>query len=411
MKRDQKFLSKLENELVKNKIKNKDEVLSNYKNIIDNRKLNKEKISDILKDFDTPEKIVLNEKEKQDSVSFKNKFKNYFVNALNKLKSSVSKFKNNLKKTDKEKDDQNNKEKIKDKKIKDRKFKFKKIKNKKNINIEVSEVIEEKTKETIDNNQNNNEKTVNEEIVIEENKEIKETKTEEKPYEQVNKKVKINNIVKLCILILFLIILSVIFVLFISSCFAILDGVKVYGIVISLFGILLLLGWICLIVYFKIINHKLKRLFSITIVIVSIFMVSFGVALSIRSYFKLERIYDVSEKYSMNTKIDTFNLPMGNKKFYINFNSNYKTKYIIEYDNKLESSIKVETKYYEAYYNYFVKKNGNNIYISLKENSRDRLSVYISDLKENKIFDNKEFARYTVRIIMNESDKEKVVVN
>ena len=70
MKRDQKFLSKLENELVKNKIKNRKEILLEYKNIIENRKSNKEKISDILKDFDSPENIVLNIKNTSYSSTF-----------------------------------------------------------------------------------------------------------------------------------------------------------------------------------------------------------------------------------------------------------------------------------------------------------------------------------------------------
>lgn len=352
MKRDQKFLSKLENELVKNKIKNRKEILLEYKNIIENRKSNKEKISDILKDFDSPENIVFNIKNQKKTKKVNFKIKVFFSDLFKKIKKSFSKIKS----------------------------KFLVKKNRKVIDEIKEDVSYEKDiKEiTVDNNNS------------------------------INKKY---SFLKGFLLTVLLILMSLFFILFISCCFAVLDGVKVYGIVISIFGILLLFLWFALLLYYSIIGNKLKRAINIIFVILVILLVSFGISLSIRYYLNIEHVYDVSEKYSMSTKIDSFNIPVGNRKLYIDFNSNYNTKYVIEYDNKLDSSIKIETKYYEAYYDYFVKKTSNNIYISLKGNPRDRFSVYINDLKENKIFDNKEFSRYTVRIIMNENDKDRVVIN
>ena len=86
------------------------------------------------------------------------------------------------------------------------------------------------------------------------------------------------------------------------------------------------------------------------------------------------------------------------------------TKYTIEYDNTLDNKITIETKYYESYYDYYMKKNVNDIYVSLSLDYRDRLSVYLENLKENKIYDKNELSRYTVKITMNERDKDRVII-
>jgi len=107
---------------------------------------------------------------------------------------------------------------------------------------------------------------------------------------------------------------------------------------------------------------------------------------------------------------EKYNIPDNNKKLYVSFNSNYKTSYIVEYDNKLIDKIRVEVKYYECYYDFYAKKSTNNVYISLKLDNRDRLSTYIEGLKDNKIYDPDELSRYVVKIYMNENDKERVII-
>ena len=57
-----------------------------------------------------------------------------------------------------------------------------------------------------------------------------------------------------------------------------------------------------------------------------------------------------------------------------------------------------------------MKKNVNDIYVSLSLDYRDRLSVYLENLKENKIYDKNELSRYTVKITMNERDKDRVII-
>ena len=66
----------------------------------------------------------------------------------------------------------------------------------------------------------------------------------------------------------------------------------------------------------------------------------------------------------------------------------------------MKGKIGVEVKYYECYYDYFIKKGSDNIYISLKLNKRDSLSVYIEDLE-----------RYTIKITGSKSDIEKVIID
>ena len=136
-----------------------------------------------------------------------------------------------------------------------------------------------------------------------------------------------------------------------------------------------------------------------------------GIAIFVKQVYKIKITSDVGEKYNMTKKNNTYNLPNDpEKKLFITFNSNYDTDYIIEYDNTLENKVGVEVKYFECYYDYFVKKDNNNLYISLGLDNRDRLSVYIDDLKEGKIYDNDELERYVVKISMNEVDKERIVI-
>ena len=77
----------------------------------------------------------------------------------------------------------------------------------------------------------------------------------------------------------------------------------------------------------------------------------------------------------------------------------------------MNGKIGVEVKYYECYYNFYNKKSNHNVYISLKQDYRDKLSVYIENLKENKIYDSDELSRYTVKITGNKKDLERVVIN
>ena len=135
------------------------------------------------------------------------------------------------------------------------------------------------------------------------------------------------------------------------------------------------------------------------------------ITLSIKQISKVETVKDVSDKYTMTRKYEKINLSSNLEKItYISFNANYDTKYIIEYDNTLDNKLTIETKYYESYYDYYIKQNSNDVYVSLSVDYRDRLSVYLENLKDKKIYDKNELSRYIVKITMNERDKDRVVI-
>ena len=203
----------------------------------------------------------------------------------------------------------------------------------------------------------------------------------------------------------------VVCVLFIASGFAFLDGVKLYGLVITLGGLTLLILSIIIILNGSLFRRRIRRIWPFLFIILFIAVTAFGIALFVKEISKIKTTSDVTEKYSMTKKSTSYNLPSDpDKKLFVTFNSNYKTDYIIEYDNTMTDKINVEVKYFECYYDYFAKKDINNLYISLGLDKRDRLSVYIDDLKEGKIYDNNELERYVVKISYNEKDKDRIVI-
>ena len=125
----------------------------------------------------------------------------------------------------------------------------------------------------------------------------------------------------------------------------------------------------------------------------------------------IKTVKDVSVKYSMTTTMSNYDLPDDtNKPFTLTFNSNYNTQYTVNYDDRIKDKVKVEVKYYECYYDYFIKQTSNSAYISLKLDDRDRLSVYIDDLKDGLVFDNDELSRYSVKITINQKDMNRLVI-
>jgi hypothetical protein len=83
---------------------------------------------------------------------------------------------------------------------------------------------------------------------------------------------------------------------------------------------------------------------------------------------------------------------------------------MIKYDDNLDGKFKLEVKYYENYYDYNIKKSSNNLYVSLSVDPRDRISSYIDDFKENKIYNKNELSRYTVKITISEKDYQRLVI-
>ena len=200
-------------------------------------------------------------------------------------------------------------------------------------------------------------------------------------------------------------------VVFIASLIAYLDGVKFKGIIIGLFGLSVLMLWIVIMVNRSIFRKKMSVTLNLIIIIVSIVLIALGLVLTLKQLSDIKTVKDVSVKYSMTTKMNNYDLPDDkDKKFTVTFNSNYNTQYTINYDERIKDKVKIEVKYYECYYDYFIKQTSNSAYISLKLDNRDRLSVYIDDLKDGLVFDNDELSRYSVKITINEKDINRLAI-
>ncbi len=412
MKKDKKFLAQLESNLVGIKEKHKKEIIAKYETIIKDRKDNKEKITQILKDIGSPEEVAKNEIEllgKGASESIFSKLKRKLAERKEERKEKkTSKKKDKTKKVKKEKvkKEKKVKEKKEKKERKSLKAFFLPIKNfiTKDISFKRKRKVTDEPKEIVEE--------IKEEFK-EEISEVSEIVPEHKLFE--SKKDRTKRIVLKTLGVIFTALLLFIWlwvtVIFLASVFAYLDGVKIIGLVIGLFGADVLVLWIVIMINRTIFKKKMSLAVNLIVTIVSIAILALGIVLSVKQLSKIEMIEDVSVKYTMVTKLDSFDLPSKpEQKFVLSFNSNYDTQYQLNYDNTLKDKIKIEVKYYECYYDYFIKKTSNSAYVSLKLDNRDRLAVYIDDLRDGFISDNDELSRYIVKITINSKDADRLVV-
>lgn len=402
MKKEKKFLNDLENKLSGISKKDRNKIIEKYRNIIHEEKSNNRRIVDILKELGSTDLVA--EKEIQ-SLKSNGKIKIFF----NNVKEFITK---DIRFTKKEKKEKSKKEKVKKEKVK--KEKIKKVKKEKLKRENIFKVLKskfnfkKKDKDTLKENINETKEEVKEELPN-----IVESITEKKIFESKGKRIRriifrtLGTLLIICLLFIWLWVT----VLLMSSMFAILDGIKYYGFNIALFGIDLLLLIIVILVNKLIIGKKISIKWTLISVILTLIIIACGISLFMKQISKIDIVKDVSDKYTMTRKYEKISLPSNlDKVTRISFNSHYDTKYTIEYDNTLDNKITIETKYYESYYDYYMKKNVNDIYVSLSLDYRDRLSVYLENLKENKIYDKNELSRYTVKITMNERDKDRVII-
>lgn len=402
MKKEKKFLNDLENKLSGISKKDRNKIIEKYRNIIHEEKSNNRRIVDILKELGSTDLVA--EKEIQ-SLKSNGKIKIFF----NNVKEFITK---DIPFTKKEKKEKPKKEKIKKEKIKkEKKNKVRKEKVKRENIFKVLKSkfnFKKKDKDTLKENINETKEEVKEELPN-----IVESITEKKIFESKGKRIRkiVFRTLGILLIICLLFIWLWVTVLLISSMFAILDGIKYYGFNIALFGIDLLLLIIVILVNKLIIGKKISIKWTLISVILTLIIIACGISLFMKQISKIDIVKDVSDKYTMTRKYEKISLPSNlDKVTRISFNSHYDTKYTIEYDNTLDNKITIETKYYESYYDYYMKKNVNDIYVSLSLDYRDRLSVYLENLKENKIYDKNELSRYTVKITMNERDKDRVII-
>lgn len=402
MKKEKKFLNDLENKLNGISKKDRNKIIEKYRNIIHEEKSNNRRIVDILKEIGSTDLVA--EKEIQ-SLKSNGKIKIFF----NNVKEFITK---DIQFTKKEKKEKPKKEKIKKEKIKkEKKNKVRKEKVKRENIFKVLKSkfnFKKKDKDTLKENIIETKEEVKEELPN-----IVESITEKKIFESKGKRIRriILRTIGVLLIICLLFIWLWVTVLLMSSMFAILDGIKYYGFNIALFGVDLLLLIIVILVNKLILGKKISIKWTLISVLLTLIIIASGISLFMKQISKIDIVKDVSDKYTMTRKYEKISLPSNlDKVTRISFNSHYDTKYTIEYDNTLDNKITIETKYYESYYDYYMKKNVNDIYVSLSLDYRDRLSVYLENLKDNKIYDKNELSRYTVKITMNERDKNRVII-
>lgn len=404
MKKEKKYLSELESKLKGISKKKKEEIINKYQEKIKKEKENNKRIVDILKELGTAEEVSKKEIEKLKS---NNKIKSLFKN----IKEFITR---DIQLSKKEKNKKKKKSKSEKTKYKRRlKYKINKAKDSirnsfNNIKKSIKAKFSRKKKDTLKENI-----IETKEEIVEELPNVIESITEKKVFESKSTRIRrtifktIGIVITICLLFLWLWVT----VILMASMFAILDGIKFYGLNIAILGIDILLLIIVILVNKAVLNKKISVKWRIISIILTLVIIALGITLFIKQVSNIDIVKDVSDKYSMTRKYEKLNLPSNiDKKMYISFNTNYDTQYIVEYDNTLENKFTIETKYYESYYDYYMKKNSNDVYVSLSVDFRDRLSVYLENLKENKIYDKNELSRYIVKITMNERDKERIII-
>lgn len=399
MKKEKKFLNDLENKLSGISKKDRNKIIEKYRNIIHEEKSNNKRIIDILKEIGSTEEVANKEIEllKSDN-KIKSLFKKIHIFITKDIQFPVREKKEKKEKKKKKKKSKSEKTKVK-RRIK---YKFNKLKEK------IKGKFTFKKKDTLKENIIETKEEVKEELPN-----IVESITEKKIFESKGKRIRriIFRTLGVLLIICLLFIWLWVTVLLMSSMFAILDGIKYYGFNIALFGVDLLLLIIVILVNKLILSKKISIKWTLISVLLTLIIIACGISLFMKQISKIDIVKDVSDKYTMTRKYEKISLPSNlDKVTRISFNSHYDTKYTIEYDNTLDNKITIETKYYESYYDYYMKKNMNDIYVSLSLDYRDRLSVYLENLKDNKIYDKNELSRYTVKITMNERDKDRVII-
>ncbi len=399
IEKEKKQKAKEENNASKN-MKDKTVKVSVLNNVSDKEKEKAKK--EKLKEKEKKKKEKLKRKEEKKKLKEEKRKEKELLKLKKKEEKEKKKdLKEKPKKEEKKKDKKENKEKLS---FKERLHKFKSAitkdisfkKKERKVTDSPKEIVEEVKEE------------VEEEIA-----DVSEIVTETKVFETKGQRRKriIFGIIGVLLTIILLFAWLWVCVVLIASVVAYLDGVKFKGLIIGLFGLSMLMLWIVVMVNRGIFRKKMSVRLNLIIIIVSIILIALGIVLTVKQISEIKTVKDVSVKYSTTTKMNYYDFPDDkNKKFTLTFNSNYNTQYTINYDNTLKDRFKVEVKYYECYYDYYQKQVSNGAYVSLKLDDRDRLAVYIDDLKEGLVFDNDELARYSVKITINQKDVERLTI-
>ena len=227
-----------------------------------------------------------------------------------------------------------------------------------------------------------------------------------------NLKKKNNAYFKSFIIILYIFLILLLFLLgifFFINIVAILDGVRIFGLISTTCLVILFIMLVLFILNGVLHNIKIDfQKFHVHFVVL-IILLGCSVGYSMYEFYKLSEIDDFSDVYVMSGETNLFDL-LEDDTLDIQFNSRYGNKYKIKYDDSLTGQVKIVTNYYRNYYDYVIKKNRGDVYISFHANNRNVISTLIEGLRDDKIYNLDELKRYDITIYINEIDKDRINV-
>lgn len=198
-------------------------------------------------------------------------------------------------------------------------------------------------------------------------------------------------------------------ILFIMSCFFYLDGLRIKGIPVACFGLLVFSGILYTTLRNKILRKEKSIFYSFFLYLVPIAIIGIGLGSVYHDVKDYEVILDVDSKYSMKTVEFEYDIPEA-EDFKIYFNTNYGTAATYKVDKKLKNKVKIEITYYKDYYELNNSYDSTSTYISLGASNRRKLAIFLENIKDNRIYSMDELERYEVVIYTNEKDANKVLV-
>lgn len=217
---------------------------------------------------------------------------------------------------------------------------------------------------------------------------------------------------RICLYILIvpsMLLLVVLTMLFIMSCFFYLDGLRIKGIPIVCFGILIFAGILYTTLRNKILRKEKSIFYSFFTYIIPLVIVGGGLGSVYHDTKDYELVLDINSKYSMKTVEFEYELP-DSEEFKVYFNTNYSTVPTFKEDKKLKDKVRIEVTYYKDYYELNNSYDSISAYISLGAGYRRKMSMFLENIHDNKIYSLNELERYEVIIYTNSKDSNRVIV-
>lgn len=196
--------------------------------------------------------------------------------------------------------------------------------------------------------------------------------------------------------------------------YLIVKGIAIYGILIIIIGLIFIFSNLYNIFYNIIISKKKLYIFPFTIGVV---LMTFGVLMSFNYFINLS-YYDHMPDIKLESKTDTYTRKFKDELNVVNYSSNNKIKLVT--DNSLEDNVvRVEATYYNEYIRMEERLNHNRysdetfmeFYPKTKWRLNKLINRFINDLEKNEVYNYKDLFNIDVTIHANEKTLELINVD